>query len=138
MSVPWPFVISRFHLGIMIKLASASISKKDRKYPVVNCCFLFQHEINLVGVMLSSCQNCFDLALENLRRVIMQDTRGDIPNSKWPVGGSSSIFSFKTTKGELCVLTSKKLFCQKTYCVIRIFHIQFKEDWWQIAVAWNI
>ena len=28
--------------------------------------------------MLSSCQNCFDLALENLRRVIMQDTRGDV------------------------------------------------------------
>ena len=52
-SVPWPFVISRFYLGIMIILASVSISKKDRQYSVVNCCFLFQHEINHVGVMLS-------------------------------------------------------------------------------------
>jgi len=53
LSVPWPFVISRFHLGIMIILASASISKKDRQHSVVNCCFLFQHEINHIGVMLS-------------------------------------------------------------------------------------
>ena len=54
LSVPWPFVISRFHLGIMIILtASPFISKKDRQYSAVNCCFLFQREINHVGVMLS-------------------------------------------------------------------------------------
>ena len=53
LSVRWPFVISRFHLGILIILASVSISKKDRQYSVVNCCFLFQHEINHIGVMLS-------------------------------------------------------------------------------------
>ena len=37
----------------MIILALGSISKKDRQYSVVNCCFLFQREMNHVGVMLS-------------------------------------------------------------------------------------
>ena len=125
--------LSWLYLPIMIILASVSISKKDRQYSVVNCCFLFQHEINHIGVMLSKLPKLLWFSTGDPQMPYKGDftpltfEQWEVLNSKWPGGGSYSSFSFKTTEGELCLLTLNKLFYQKTYCAIRIFLIQFKE-----------
>lgn len=52
----------------------------------------------------------------------------EIPNSKWPVGGSSSIFSFKTTKGLIPV---SLLFCEVFASQVLKYLLQFSVILWK-------